>query len=1055
MISIPDIDILISISFAGKLDTTVSAGEAPIAPIPSIKQRALPVDEQLSNPISDLNPAPPEDHAADPWQLIRHDINPSGFAQNESLFALANGTLGVRAGLEEDPSPSQGTFLAGVWERSPIDYHERFPGFASHTDTRIPVADGSRIRLRLGETPVRLSEGEWLAFERKLDLRSGCYKRTLRWRAPGGGTLEIESERIVALGEPGLLAMRYRVRSIDYTGPIALESAIDTSRGAAGQGADPRIGAHLDGGLQMHDSRAGETVAWVAQQTTHSAIRLVCGQRHRLLDARLRMRAPLSMPQGVAQSFVGTLTPGDEVALEKHVAYAWSTPGGSEPDHKLLDRVEKTLEKTVAIGYSALLARQAHTLESFWREADLGLDADPGIEQALRLNLFHLFQSSSRDGASSTAAKGLTGEGYEGHYFWDAEVFMLPALVTTAPELARGMLVYRHRTLERARLHAREMGHRRGALYPWRTISGNECSAYFPSGSAQYHINAAIAWAVRLYVDASGDRAFLLTHGAEMLFETARIWLDIGHFSERRNGAFCIHEVTGPDEYSALVDNNHYTNRMAQRHLQDAAAVAESMAADHPSEYAALAARIDLQIDEPAQWRRAAQVMHLPVDAALDIFPQDDGFLDKPRLPAELAHVPGKQPLLLRLHPLGIYRHQVCKQADTLLALMLAGDQVDVAAKRRNFDYYEGVTIHDSTLSASTFAVMAAEVGHAAKAYRYFLDTLRVDLDDLHGNASHGVHMAAMAGSWLALTWGFGGLRVRDGKPSLAPQLPDRWRSYRFGLRWQDANLRVEVDSKGVRYTLTTGTQLAFLHRGQPQQLHAGESLQLPHAGEIPPRHALPRRLKAVIFDLDGVIADTAVVHDAAWRKLANEIGVPFDDSLGVRLKGVDRRGSLEMLLAGGARTFSESEKQALAARKNDYYRQQIEHFGPQDLLPGARDAIESARRAGLKTGLASASRNAPMLLERLGIADLFDYVVDANLISRSKPDPEIFLAAANALGVAPDECLGVEDAAAGIASIHAAGMTAVGVGQADALPDADVLLPNVAAFDMRMFTTE
>lgn len=1004
----------------------------------------------MAKPTPDPAMIIPEDHVVDPWQLVRHDINPSSFAQNESLFALANGALGVRGGLEEDPSPSQGSFLSGVWERSPIGYHERFPGFASHTDTRIPVADGSRIRLRLGETPVLLSEGEWLAFEQRLDLRRGCYKRTLRWRAPGGATLEIESERLVAFDEPGLLVIHYRVRSIDYTGPIALESAIDASRGAAGQGADPRIGAHLDGGLQMHDSRAGETVAWVAQQTTHSAIRLVCGQRHRLLDTRLRMRGPMNLPHGVAQAFVGTLKPGEDVALEKHVAYAWSTPGDDEPDHSLLDRVEKLLEKSVAAGYSTLLARQAHTLESFWRETDLTIDGNPGVEQALRLNLFHLFQSSSRDGASSTAAKGLTGEGYEGHYFWDAEVFMLPALVTTAPELARGMLAFRHRTLEQARLHAREMGHPRGALYPWRTISGTECSAYFPSGSAQYHINAAIAWALRLYIDASGDQAFLLTHGAEMLFETARIWIDIGHFNERRNGDFCIHEVTGPDEYSALVDNNHYTNRMAQRHLQDAAAVAAWMAAAHPSEYATLATRIDLRADEPAQWRRAAQAMHLPVDSRLDIFPQDDGFLDKPRLPAELAHVPGKQPLLLRMHPLGIYRHQVCKQADTLLALMLAGEHVDADVKRRNFDYYEGVTIHDSTLSASTFAVMAAEVGHAAKAYRYFLDTLRVDLDDLHGNASHGVHLAAMAGSWLALTWGFGGLRVRDGKPALAPQLPDSWKSYRFGLRWRDANLRVDVDDKGVGYTLTSGAQLAFLHHGRPQQLQAGESVHLPHGGPF----TLPRPLKAVIFDLDGVIADTAVVHDAAWRKLAGEIGVPFDDSLGDRLKGVDRRGSLDILLETGTRAYSENEKQALAARKNEYYRQQIEHFGPQDLLPGARDAIESVRRAGLKTGLASASCNAPMLLERLGIAPLFDYVVDANTISRSKPDPEIFLAAANALGVAPDECLGVEDAAAGIASIHAAGMTAVGVGLAEALSDADVLLPNVAAFDMSMFTT-
>ena len=770
-------------------------------------------------------------------------------------------------------------------------------------------------------------------------------------------------------------------------------------------------------------------------------------------DDGLRPYGAQRTSHGVSQRFVGTLTPGAEVVLEKYVAYAWSSAHAVATTEALLDDVEKTLTRAINAGYAELLARQARTLEPFWRAADLAV-SDADVEQALRFNLFHLFQSSGRDGSSSTAAKGLTGEGYEGHYFWDAEAFMLPALVATAPELARGMLTYRYRTLERARLHAREMDHPRGALYPWRTISGDECSAYFPSGSAQYHINAAIAWAIRLYVDASGDEAFLLAQGAEMLFETARIWLEVGHFSERRDGAFCIHEVTGPDEYSALVDNNHYTNRMAQRHLRDAAAVAAWMASTHPAEHAALAARIGLQADEAGEWLRAAEAMYLPVDAALDIFPQDDGFLDKPRLPPDAFTEDGKQPLLLRMHPLSIYRRQVCKQADTLLALVLAGEQVDAAMKRRNFDYYEGVTVHDSTLSASTFAVLAAEVGHADKAYRYFLDTLRVDLDDLHGNAAHGVHMAAMAGSWLALSWGFGGLRVHAGQPALAPHLPPAWNSYRFGLRWRGAHLRVQVDGDGVLYTLTEGGPLTFLHAGTTQQLHAGQSLRLPHADAPAAAHALRRPLKAVIFDLDGVIADTAVVHHAAWKQLADEIGVPFDDAVGERLKGVDRRASLEIMLEGAARDYSEAEKQDLAARKNDYYRQQIECFGPQHLLPGARAAIESARRAGLKVGLASASRNAPLLLQRLGIAELFDHVVDANRISRSKPDPEIFLAAASALGVAPGECLGVEDAAAGIASIHAAGMAAVGIGHALALAEAEVVLPSVAALDMGTFTT-
>jgi beta-phosphoglucomutase len=1030
------------------------SGFLTIAPPPWLKRdiKGLFVNNKV--PAQAMSPASATTvtDRPDPWLLVRHGHDPADFAQDESLFAVANGSLGVRGGLEQGDSPSQGSFLSGVWERTPIEYHERFPGFARNTDTRVPVADGTRIQLRLGDTLVRLDEGEWLAFERVLDMRTGVYAHSLTWRAPTGATLEIVSERMVALDEPGLLAIRYRVRSIDYDGPVTLESSINTARDAIEQGFDPRIGARLDGGLRDQEAAANETFAWVRQQTTHSDIRLVCGQRHRLLEDSLTPVTGHLAPHGVMHTFTGNLAPGEEVALEKYVAYAWSQPRGEEADSALLDRVEASLLKAASLTYPALRETQAWTLERFWNAVDLAVDGDPATEQALRFSLFHVFQSTCRDGTGSAAAKGLTGEGYEGHYFWDAEAFMLPAMVTVAPDMARGMLDFRYRTLERSRMHAREMNHPRGALYAWRTISGDECSSYFPGGSAQYHINAAVAWAIRLYVDATGDQGFMLDFGAEMLFETARIWLDIGHFNVRRDGAFCIHEVTGPDEYSALVDNNNYTNRMAQRHLRDAAGVAQWMASAHPVAYLALVERIGLQADEVTQWERAARHMYLPVDKALNIFPQDDGFLDKPRL-----HIvddnPTKLPLLLRLHPLTIYRHQVCKQADTLLGLMLAGDNVDQDAKRRNLEYYEGVTVHDSTLSASTFGVIAAEVGQMQKAYTYFQDSLRVDLDDLHGNAAHGVHMAAMAGSWLGLTWGFGGLRIVNGKPSLSPRLPRAWNGYRFGLRWHSTHLRVEVDASGVLYTLTEGSELSFVHNGEPQTLHAGEQVRLPRVDALV--HAfIPRPLKAVIFDLDGVIADTAVVHHAAWQRLAGEIGVPFDDGIGERLKGVDRMASLDIILESASRTYSAEEKLALAERKNSYYRDQVEQLGPKNLLPGARAAIESVRRAGLKTGLASASRNAPLLLQRLGIAELFDVVVDANRISRSKPDPEIFLAAASALGVAPDECLGVEDAAAGIASIRAAGMAAVGIGHAQELAAADVVLPNVAALDIETFIT-
>ncbi|WP_230473502.1 beta-phosphoglucomutase [Dyella choica] len=990
----------------------------------------------------------PADQAS-PWRVV-HAQRPLGLerAKLESLFALANGTLGVRGGLEEDHSPTQGSFLTGVWERTPIEYHERFPGFARSTDTRIPVPDGVRIGLRLGDAPVHLRKGEWLAFEQALDLRAGRLERTLRWRSPGGATLEIQAERIVPLDTPNLLCIHYRVTSVDYSGPITLESALVASVNAAEQGDDPRIGTRMKGGLSITASDADPTLASICQRTQNSHIRLACGQRHRVMQTRLAFARTIIEDDGsVQQHYVADLRPGDSVVLEKFVAYAWSRPEGGDSEASLLDSVATTLERALSVDFDTHRSDQARAYAAFWQDADLEIHGDPAVEQALRFNLFHLMQSTPQDGSGSAAAKGLTGEGYEGHYFWDAEAFILPVLACTSPSRARSMLQYRVRTLDRARNHAREMNHPAGALYAWRTISGDECSAYFPSGSAQYHINAAIAFAIRLYMEATGDIDFLVHGGAEMLFETARLWQHVGSYNPRRGNAFCICQVTGPDEYTALVDNNYYTNHMAQQHLRYAASIASQLERERPHDYARIAMQLDLSDQEIAAWLSAADAMYLPVDAELGIFPQDDDFLDKPRLPIARQSEHGHRPLLLQLHPLTIYRHQVCKQADVLQAFVLAGNAIDKASKRRNFDYYEGVTVHDSTLSASTFSVVAAEVGYAEKAYSYFLDTLRVDLDNLHGNTSHGVHMAAMAGSWLALVWGFGGMRIADGRLAFAPTLPASWGGYRFGVRWRDQHVRVTVNKDRVEYALTEGAQLEISHCGKTVRLNAGHTVSLPlHA----PAQSV---LKGVIFDLDGVIADTAVVHHAAWKRLASEIGVAFDDSVGERIKGVDRRGSLDILLERTARAYSEEEKEALASRKNDYYRQQIETFGPQHLFPGARHTIESVRRAGLKTALASASRNAPLLLERLGIADLFDYVVDANHIGRAKPDPEIFLAAARGLGLEPSECLGVEDAAAGIAGIHAAGMKAVGVGQAQALAEADLLVPNVAAFDIRLFT--
>lgn len=974
----------------------------------------------------------------DAWCLLQTALEPGRKEVDGSLFALANGALGVRGDLEDDDI-APGCFHAGVYDTHPIHYHERFPGFARSTDTRVPVADGRPIRLWVDGALLRYRECTITTFERTLDLHAGVLRRTTRLVTPSGCGLAITSERVVAPGHD-VLAVRYAVTP-DRDCVLEVDAMIETRAHAVAQGDDPRIGAAHGAGLELLDVDSDEQALWVLQQARGSGISVACAQTHAAVSgwAPARVEPTVHGTGSVTRRFASKATAGQRHVLEVFTGYAvGSADAASRP------RAACALAAVArAEGFEALHDDRQRETRAFWEHAGIEVDDAGSTANALRFNLFHVWQSANRDPRHGTAAKGLSGEGYEGHCFWDTEAFALPAMVFTAPQVARDMLRYRHAHLDAARAHARELNHATGALFPWRTIAGGECSAHYPTGSAAYHINADIAYAIGLYLDATGDAGFLLEGGAELLFETARIWPQTGQFDASRGGAFCIYGVTGPDEYTVLVDNNFYTNRMAQQHLRRAVAAWNALSASHPDALAALASRLQLVAEEVARWRRIADAMYLAVDPELGVYAQDDGFLRKPAWPHGPLHT-GARPLLLDYHPLQIYRHRVSKQADVVMALALAGHGLDAGTKRNSFGFYEQVTTHDSTLSHAIHGIVASELGLADKAIAYFDSALRVDLDNLHGNTSHGIHMAAMAGSWLGLAWGFGGLRVVEGALSLAPTLPRQWSRYAFGLQWQGRALRVEMDRGGACVQLLSGAPLQILLDGRIVELVQGE----------PSRSHFPRPYEALVFDLDGVIADTARLHYRAWKRLADEIGAAFCEADNHRLKGVDRAASLEIVLEGTSRRYSAEEKQALAARKNGYYLELAAALGPGDLLPGAERVLLEARAAGLRTALASASRNARTLLERLQVGHLFDTIVDAAGIANPKPAPDIFLAAAAQLGVAPEDCIGIEDAAAGIASIRAAGMASIGIGDPQELRGADAVLPALDAFVLDRFVS-
>jgi alpha,alpha-trehalose phosphorylase len=781
------------------------------------------------------NKSPP--FPVDAWSVRQNRFDSASHCVSETLFALGNGYIGLRGTGEEgysgpDGTSQDGCYLNGFYESEPIRYPEAAYGLAKQNQFMLNVPNGKGIACWIDDEKLDLLQGALESYERVLDFRTGVLTRELVWTSPRGRRIALQSRRVVCMQHKHVYALQFKLTALNFSGRIKLMSTLDGTAKNLQAGNDPRIGSSSSGeslllqGVEQTDSYCAFT-----HRTRHSGFTLVSAVANTLQCKGQVTRAAAVTQQRIEQSFEVDLAQDESLTLTKYGCYFSSRDYLAE---ELTVRAKETLQQVHDAGFDALCAGQQQYLADFWQHADVEIAGDDALQQGMRFNQFHLLQSTGRDGKTNIAAKGVTGEGYEGHYFWDTEIYIFPFFLYAKPEIARKLLEYRYQGLPKARERAREMAHAKGALFPWRTIAGEECSAYFPAGTAQYHINADIAYSIKQYLEVTGDDDYLLQGGAEIVLETARIWIGIGSYAANDGSRFCINAVTGPDEYTALVNNNYYTNLMAQMHLRFAADVADKLRQQYPQAYAELITAIALEEGEIAAWRNAADSMCLPYDEKLGVHPQDDSFLSK-KLWDFAATPESHYPLLLHYHPLVIYRHQVCKQADVVLALLLQGDKFTLDEKRRDFDYYEKVTTHDSSLSSCIFSIIASEVGYRAKAYDYFMETARLDLDDTHGNTCHGVHTAAMAGTWMGVAYGFAGMRAYQGQLSFAPCLPAQWQHYQFRIHFRACLLQVHVSAQQVEYRLLDGDGLALQHDGQVVRLDQGTpvcALSLPTAVE-------------------------------------------------------------------------------------------------------------------------------------------------------------------------------------------------------------------------------
>jgi alpha,alpha-trehalose phosphorylase len=767
----------------------------------------------------------------EPWHVREFGVDFDLLAQSESLFALSNGHIGLRGNFDEgEPFGLPGTYLNSFFESRPLPYAEAGYGYPESGQTIVNVTNGKVIRLLVDDEPFDMRYGEVRHHERILDLRGGRLRRVVEWVSPAGQRIRLRTTRLVSFTQRSIVAIRYEVEAVGQPARVVVQSELVANEEAPERSGDPRVAAALASPLEPEEHMGEGTRALLMHRTRSSKLRLAACMQNEI-ECRSAYVDELDVHDDWARMSVATrLEPGERLTLTKYVAYGWSSQR-SVP--ALRDQVGAALTSGVQTGWDQLVRDQREALNTFWQGADVQIDGDPAVQQAVRFALFHTFQAAVRAEQRAIAAKGLTGPGYDGHAFWDTESFVLPVLTATAPHAAADALRWRWSTLDLARQRA-ETVHVKGAAFPWRTIRGQECSSYWPAGTAAMHVNADIAVAAARYVTWTGDDDFERDHGLDLLVETARLWISLGFHGA--DGYFHIDGITGPDEYSAIVDDNIYTNLMARLNLLGAADAVERW----PDE----SAELGVTDEETAAWRAAAEVA-IPYDEALQVHKQDTDFTDHDLWDFEETAKNGGYPLLLHAPYFDIYRKQVIKQADLILAMQWCGDMFTLEEKARAFAYYEPLTVRDSSLSACTQAVVAAEVGQLDLAADYLAEAALVDLHDLAHNSRDGLHIASLAGTWLAIVAGFGGMRDHDGQLSFHPQPAPGWNGFSFGVHWRGARIRVTVAGSEVTYELDDGVdcRVELVHCGEPFTLTTGQPVVLPveQVKPLTPRPTQPK----------------------------------------------------------------------------------------------------------------------------------------------------------------------------------------------------------------------
>lgn len=751
------------------------------------------------------------------WDITETEFDIKNNYRNETTFALSNGYIGTRGTFEEAydfdiDTGLEGNFVNGFYESEKIRYGEANFGSPLLSQSLLNLPNLKETHVILADEKFDMMDGTVEEYERVLHMKEGILERKLIWTSPKGKKTRIQILRLVSFARKNIMLISYRVTPLNYSGEIQFVSKMQTDVENHTRKTNPIVDYGPFGRRLNPDKMWAKNNKMYYEGTTKgSQLTMACGSSHVLWknnDLIKELSWQKDIKEMMAEISVSVeCEQGTTVKLDKFICYSTALDMGK---NELETFVNKELEAAETDGGLYLEKYQKEYMESFWKIADVEIKGNEAVQQGIHFNLYHIIQAAGRDGHTGMGAKGLSGEGYEGHYFWDTEMYVLPVLIYTEPEVAKKLLDYRYGTLDQARERARILGHMKGALYPWRTINGAEASTYYPLGTAQYHINADIAYALSLYLQVSGDVEYLKEKGAEILIETARVWADVGSFAECKDGRYCICDVTGPDEYNVLVDNNFYTNLMARENLRDAVGAVSYLNENAPEVLSRLEEKIDFSIEEIEMWNQIIEKMYFPYDEKRQIYPMDDAFMM--RKPWDESKIPPEKRAWLyeNYHPLFIMRHRMSKQADAILGMYLHSNLFTEEEIRRNYDFYQEVTLHHSSLSTCIFGIVACDIGYLDEAYKYFSQSARMDLDDYHNNFYAGIHAANMAGTWQAIVNGFAGVRCQDSKLRFKPVIPKEWEEYRFRIKRKGTLLEVTVSKQEARFKIIEGDRINF-----------------------------------------------------------------------------------------------------------------------------------------------------------------------------------------------------------------------------------------------------